>query len=61
MVMPSGAVTMADMVLAPVFNVIVADGLPDVMAVPLTVTVDVGSLVVGVTVMDVVALGTLTV
>ena len=35
--------------------------LPEVTVVPLTVTVAVASLVVGVTVMDVVALGTLTV
>ena len=42
------------MVFAPAFRAMPADAIPEVTAVPLTVTVAVGSAVVGVTVMDVV-------
>ena len=53
-VAPSWAVTVAVMVLAPTFNGIVPDAVPELTAVPLTVTVAVASAVVGVAVIEVV-------
>ena len=47
-------------VFAPTLKVIGLDAFPLVTVVPFTVTVEAGSVVVGVTVMLVVALGTLT-
>ena len=47
-VVPSWAVTTVVMVFAPTFNAIGADALPEATAIPLTVTVDVGTAVTGV-------------
>ena len=55
-VAPSCAVTMVVMVLEPTDKGMLADGDPDAVGAPLTVTRAVGSPVVGVTVIDVVAL-----
>ena len=54
-VVPSCAVTTVVMVFEPWFKVITPDAEPDVTVVPLTITVAVGSLVVGVIVTDAVA------
>ena len=59
--MPSCAVTNMVMVFAPTINGIAADAVPEVTAVPFTVTVAFGSVVVGVTVTDVMAFVTFTV
>ena len=61
MVDPSCAVTKTVIVFDPTANVIAAEALPDATAVPFTVTVAVGSATVGVTVMDVVPLATISV
>ena len=61
MVVPSPAVTTVVIVFAPTVKGIFAEADPDVTAVPFTVMVEVGSLAVGVTVTDVVALLTLAV
>ena len=58
MVAPSCAVTMVVMVFAPAFKAMAADAVPEVTAVPLTVTVAVGSLVVGVAVNEVMLFAT---
>ena len=60
-VAPSCAVTTVVMVFAPVFKFIAADAVPEVTVVPLTFTVAVALLVVGVTVMEVTVLPTLAV
>jgi len=60
-VVPSCAVTIVVIVFVPIFRLIEPDALPLVTAFPFTVTVEVGSFVVGVTVMLVVALLTLAV
>ena len=61
MVTPSVAVTMVVMVFGPTTKGILADAVPELTAVPFTVTVAVASLVVGVTVIEVMALLTLAV
>ena len=60
-VTPSCAVTTVVITLVPTFSAIAPDGLPDTTVVPLTFTVAAASLVVGVTVMLVMALPTLAV
>jgi hypothetical protein len=60
-VTPSCAVTIVVITFPPTLKAIGPDAVPDVTAVPLTVTVAAASLVVGVTVMLVVALLTLAV
>lgn len=55
------AVTLAVIVLGPTTNGMLPDAVPDVTAVPFTVTVAVASLVVGVTVIDVTVFATLAV
>ncbi|MNK99744.1 hypothetical protein D3C87_1201560 [compost metagenome] len=59
--MPFCAVTTIVTMLAPVFRAIAPEALPLVVAMPLTVTVAVGSATVGVTVSEAVALLTLAV
>ena len=58
MVAPSCAVTAVVIVFVPTFKVIAPEAVPEVTVMPLTVTVAVGSLVVGVTVMEDVAFPT---
>lgn len=60
-VLPSCAVTTVVMVLLPRFKVIACEAAPDATDVPFTVTLAVGSLVVGVTVTDATVLATLAV
>ncbi len=60
-VVPSPAVTIVVIVFVPTVNAIAPDATPDVTVVPLTLTVAVASVVVGVTVIDDVAFGTLAV
>ena len=60
-VMPFCAVARMVMVLLPATKGIAADAVPDATAVPFTFTVALGSVVVGVTVTEVIALATLTV
>ena len=58
MVTPSCAVTAVVMVLFPAARAIALEAVPEVVAIPLTVTVAVGSATVGVTVMEVTELAT---
>ena len=58
-VVPFGAVTMVVIALAPNAKAIEPDALPELTAVPFTFTVAVGSLVVGVIVMEATLLATL--
>ena len=60
-VVPSWAVTTVVMVLDPTANGSAPDAVPDVTAVPLTVTIACDSLVVGVTIMEVMVLLTVVV
>ena len=55
-VVPSCAVTTIVIILLPTIKGMAADGVPEGTTTPLTLTVAVASLVVGVTVIDVVAL-----
>ena len=52
------AVTFVVMVFIPTTNGMLADAVPDATATPLTVTVEVASLVVGVTVTEAIVFGT---
>ena len=61
MVAPSGAVTTTETILAPTLKAIAPEGLPEVTAVPFTVTVAFTSDVAGVTVNEVTPFATLTV
>ena len=58
MVVPSWAVTTAVMVLLPSTRLIEPEGEPDVTPVPFTLTVEVASATIGVTVTDVTSLAT---
>ena len=58
MVTPSPAVTVVKMVVVSAFNETGADAAPDVAATLFTVSVDVGSWVVAVTLIELVAVGT---
>lgn len=60
-VTPSCAVTTVVMVLAPVFKAMAPEELPESIVAPFTVTVAVGSAVVGITVTEVTVLATLAV
>lgn len=52
MVTPSCAVTLVVITFGPIANAMLAEAVPDVTAVPFTVTVVVASATVGVTVID---------
>lgn len=56
MVTPSCAVPTIVIILVPVFKLMLPDAVPDATGAPFTVTVAVGSIVVGVTVIDAVEL-----